>query len=86
MPDARVNLGAARLQISQNTNLATVPSDDISGMILLIILFKPMLLVLIRIASMQGFFLQFWEGALGPFRLGKLTRYTTKLGNFLNKQ
>ena len=20
----------------------------------------------------QGFFLQFWEGALGPFRLGKL--------------
>ena len=22
----------------------------------------------------QGFFLQFWEGALGPFRLGKLAR------------
>ena len=24
--------------------------------------------------SCQGFFLQFWEGALGPFRLGKLAR------------
>ena len=24
--------------------------------------------------TVQGFFLQFWEGALGPFRLGKLAR------------
>ena len=34
----------------------------------------------------RDFFLQFWEGALGPFRIGKLARSSTKLGNFLKKQ
>ena len=29
------------------------------------------------------FFLQFWEGPLGPFRLGKVERETSKLGNLL---
>ena len=28
--------------------------------------------------------LQFWEGALGPFRLEKLARYPLQLGNVLN--
>ena len=32
----------------------------------------------------QGYFWQFWEGAIGPFRLGKLAWLTPKLGNFLN--
>ena len=31
----------------------------------------------------QGFFLQFREGVLGPFRLGKLAWLTPKLGNLL---
>ena len=26
------------------------------------------------LVKLQGFFLQFWEGALGSFRLGKLAR------------
>ena len=30
-----------------------------------------------------GIFLKFWEGLLGPFRLGKLAWQTPKLGNLL---
>ena len=30
-----------------------------------------------------AFFLQFWEGAQGPFRLGKLARQTPKIEKFL---
>ena len=33
----------------------------------------------------QGFFGQFREGTLGPFRLDNLAGLTRKLGNFLNK-
>ena len=35
------------------------------------------------IEFIQVFFLQFWEGALGPFRLGKLAWLTPKLGSLL---
>ena len=31
--------------------------------------------------GISGIFGQFWEGAIGPFRLGKLARKTPKLGN-----
>ena len=31
----------------------------------------------------RDFFLQFWEGVLGPFSLGKLAWQTPKLGNLL---
>ena len=33
--------------------------------------------------SIPGIFFQFWEGALGPSRLGKVEWYTPKLGNLL---
>ena len=33
----------------------------------------------------QGFFGQFREGALGPFRLGNFAGLTLKLGKLLNK-
>ena len=31
---------------------------------------------------LQGFFLQFWEGALGPFRLGKISAVNHYFGKF----
>ena len=30
----------------------------------------------------QGFFLQFWEGSLGPFRLGKISAVNHYFGKF----
>ena len=37
----------------------------------ILMIFSGAVLLLFTFAR-QGFFLQFWEGALGPFRLGKL--------------
>ena len=37
--------------------------------------------VILSNSACTGIFLQFWEGALGRFRLGKIAWKTPKLGN-----